>query len=396
MAITCANVFAEQGLRVIYFSAAENPAVDTGLSPLVESYSTGQTDILQHPSRLRALGMGLWNGKASAMMRDILKKVEPSETIIHLHAWTKALSPSIGKAIAHAGVPVVYTLHDFFIACPNGGFYNYPAAKICHLKAMSLACICTNCDVRNYGHKLWRVARQAVQRYAASIPSGIRYYISVTKFSENILRPYLPPAAEIFLVNNPVTYTLPGRPRNRATGNKLLFAGRISSEKGAILACEAARAAGVHLVIVGEGPLRASLQEKYPEVEFRGWLSSPELFREMLEAKALLFPSVWYETQGLIVLEALSVGLPVIVSDHCAASEFVDQQNGFTFKTGDAADLTDKIKALMEDPGTTAQMSKHAYEKYWQNPYLLEDYIRETLSIYNTILEKEKMSKNNS
>jgi len=245
MAITCANVLAEQGLRVIYFSAAADPAVDSGLSPRVENYSTGGTDILRHPSRLHALQLGLWNGKVPAMMRNILEKVDPAETIIHLHAWTKALSPSIGKVITHSGIPVVYTLHDFFIACPNGGFYNYPAAKVCTLKAMSLACICTNCDVRNFAHKLWRVARQAIQRYAGSIPSGIRYYISVTKFSENILRPYLPAQAEIFLLNNPVTFTLPGRPRNQATGDKMLFAGRISTEKGAALACEAARAAGV-------------------------------------------------------------------------------------------------------------------------------------------------------
>jgi len=330
------------------------------------------------------------------MMRNILEKVDPAETIIHLHAWTKALSPSIGKVITHSGIPVVYTLHDFFIACPNGGFYNYPAAKVCTLKAMSLACICTNCDVRNFAHKLWRVARQAIQRYAGSIPSGIRYYISVTKFSENILRPYLPAQAEIFLLNNPVTFTLPGRPRNQATGDKMLFAGRISTEKGAALACEAARAAGVQLVVIGEGPLKASLQEQYPEVEFRGWLSSQELFQEMLEAKALIFPSVWYETQGLIVLEALSVGLPVIVSDHCAASEFVDQQNGFTFRGGDTGDLTEKIKALVEIPGKAAQMSRYAYDKYWKNPFLLDDYIGETLAIYNRILEKEKTSKHKS
>jgi len=396
MAISCANILAERGLRVIYFSAAANPAVSPGLSPRVENYSTGQTDILRHPNRLHALRLGLWNGKVSAMMRNILEKVDPAETIIHLHAWTKALSPSIGKVITHSGIPVVYTLHDFFIACPNGGFYNYPAAKICHLKPMSLACICTNCDVRNYGHKLWRVSRQAIQRYAASIPSGIRYYISVTKFSENILRPYLPAQAEIFLLNNPVTYTLPGKPRNRATSNKMLFAGRISTEKGAALACEAARAAGVQLVVIGEGPLKTPLQEQYPEVKFRGWLSSHDLFREMLEAKALIFPSVWYETQGLIVLEALSVGLPVIVSDHCAATEFVDQRNGFTFRAGDTGDLTEKIKTLAEDPGKAAQMSRYAYDNYWKNPFLLDDYIRETLAIYSRILEKEKTSKHKS
>jgi glycosyltransferase involved in cell wall biosynthesis len=260
---------------------------------------------------------------------------------------------------------------------------------------MSLACICTNCDVRNYGHKLWRVARQAIQRHAGNLPGGIRYYISVTRFSEKIIRPYLPPGSEIFQLTSPVTHTLTGKPRNRATGNKMLFAGRISTEKGAAIACEAARKTGVQLIVVGEGPIKRVLQEKYPEVEFKGWLSTEKVFEEMLEAKALLFPSVCYETQGLTVLEALSVGLPVIVSDECAASEFVDQRNGFTFKSGDAEDLAAKMRVLTASPEKAEEMSRYAYEKYWEAPYLLDGYIQQTLDIYNTILEKERRIKNN-
>jgi len=390
VAITSANALAARGLRVIYFSAAEDPSRPPALSAAVENHSTGHADLLTHTSTLGAMRQGLWNKHAVVQLKAVLEKLDPSTTVIHLHSWTKALSSSIGRAIIHSGFTAIYTLHDYFIACPNGGFYNYQKSKICHLKPMSLACICTNCDVRNYGHKLWRVARQAIQSRIGELPSGIRYYFSVTKFSENILRPFLPPDSEIFLLNSPVTYSLPGRPRNHANSNKMLFAGRVSAEKGAAIACEAARIAGVPLIIVGEGPEKPSLQERYPEVLFKGWLSVQDVFTEMLEARALLFPSVCYETQGLTVLEALSVGLPVIVSDECAASEFVDMQNGFTFRSGDAGELAARIKAITEDSAKAEQMSKYAYDKYWHAPYLLDGYIQETLNIYNQILEKDR------
>jgi len=396
VAVTSANALSALGLRVIYFSAVENPAIPPALSPAVENYSTNHADLLGHANPIGAMRQGLWNKEAAVRLKHLLEKLDPSSTIIHLHSWTKALSSSIGRVVTRSGFTAIYTLHDYFIACPNGGFYNYQAGRICHLKPMSLSCICTNCDVRNYGHKLWRVARQAIQRSIGDLPAGIRYYFSVTKFSEDILRPYLPPDSEIFPLSSPVSFIPPGRPRNNASGNHMLYVGRISAEKGAALACEAARQINVPLIIAGEGPMKQYLQDKYPEVIFKGWLSTEKIFEEMLEARALLFPSVCYETQGLTVLEALSVGLPVIVSDDCAASEFVDTQNGFTFRSGDAADLASRIKAMTEDPAGAEEMSRHAYEKYWQAPYLLDRYIQETLTIYQQILEKDQRIKNRS
>lgn len=395
VAIGSANAMAEAGYRVIYFSAVEDPSRNT-LSGKIEQHSTRQPDILTHPSRIKALGQGLWNRKSARMLHTILEKLNPDDTIVHLYGWMKALSPSIGKVLTGSGFSVICSLQEFFTACPNGGFYNYRRNEICHLKAMSLSCICTNCDSRNYGHKVWRVARQAIQSNAGHIPGRIKHFISVTKFSENVIRPYLPPDADIYLVNNPVTHVEPGRPRADVSHGNLLFIGRLSAEKGIFLACEAALAAGVKLTIIGDGPLRSSLQEKYPDVIFKGWLSSSEIFAEMQRAKALVFPSVWYETQGIVVLEALSVGLPVIVSDSCAASEFVDQQNGFTFAGGNVEDLTRKIQLLFNDTSLAETMGQYAYDKYWKAPFLLDNYVRDVLQIYDTILEKDHVSNLNS
>jgi glycosyltransferase involved in cell wall biosynthesis len=319
-----------------------------------------------------------------------LKKLDPAESIVHLHGWIKALSPSIGKVLAESGFSVVCTLHDYFTACPNGGFYNYRQHDICRLKPLSIACICTNCDVRSYAQKSWRVLRQVIQRDLARIPGGIRHFISISAISEEILRPWLPPTAEFYLLSNPVGYALPGKPRADTTSKRFLYVGRLSGEKGTALACEAAVKIGASLTVIGDGPLRDELSAAYPSVEFRGWSTQAGIFETMLRSTALIFPSVCYETQGMVVPEALSVGLPVIVSDVTAAREYVDGSNGILFRSGDTGDLAEKMQALLLDDGKMEELSRHAYKKYWETPYSFDKFVADSLSIYRHILEKDK------
>ena len=135
--------------------------------------------------------------------------------------------------------------------------------------------------------------------------------------------------------------------------------------------------------------MEGMLQEKYPQINFSGWLSPEKVSEEMLHARALLFPSVWYETQGLVVLEAFSVGLPVIVSDQCAASEYVTPENGFIHTAGDIGDLAAKIKLLLTDAGRAETMSRHAHARYWERPLLRETHIDGAMAIYEQMLNEK-------
>jgi glycosyltransferase involved in cell wall biosynthesis len=388
VAISSANAYAGLGFRVIFFSAAgQEGRMD--LSDKVERYSTGQYDILHDPSRLHALRQGLWNAPAARLLKEVLSRLDPRESIIHLYGWMKALSPSVGKVITESGFPVVCSLQDYFTACPNGGFYNYPHNEICRLKPLSLACICSNCDVRNYGQKSWRVVRQAIQWNLGRIPRGIRHFISISKLSEDILRPYLPSSAAIHPLSNPVSYELPGRPRADTSRKTLLFVGRLSQEKGAALACAAASHIGARLVVIGDGPLREQLQAAYPTVGFRGWGSSTMIFEQMLQSTALVFPSIWQETQGIVVIEALSVGLPVIASDSTAAVDYIDGRNGLLFKSGDVHDLAQKMEELLLQPEQAEDMSRYAHKKYWDAPFSFDKFVADSLVLYRQIVAAE-------
>ena len=133
----------------------------------VHVHFLNKQDILHDTNRLRAIINGLWHKKSAVELERLLENFSNEDTIVHVHTWTKALSSSIFRSIAKSNLQLVITLHDYFCFCPNGGFYNYQKSEICNKKPLSLSCICTNCDVRSYPQKIWRLLRQKIQNHTS-------------------------------------------------------------------------------------------------------------------------------------------------------------------------------------------------------------------------------------
>lgn len=130
-----------------------------------------------------------------------------------------------------------------------------------------------------------------------------------------------------------------------STKNKYyLYVGRIAKEKGVELFCKAISELGYKAIIVGDGSEKRELEEKYPQIEFTGWKDKEEVIKYMEGAKALIFPSIAYETAGLTIVEAQTIGIPCIVNSVCAGTEFVDKNSGYIFT--DVEDLKEKIKKI--------------------------------------------------
>ena len=385
-AITTSLSIADKGYIVYYFCAV--PPIDKRLQnhPNIQVVCTEQADILTNPNRLYAAAQGLWNFQSAESMKKILSSLAKSETIIHIHGWTKALSHSPIFVAIRAEFPVLLTIHDYFLACPNGGFYNYPKDNICLLKALSPKCIGTNCDSRSYPQKMWRVARSIIQKYAARIPSGIMDFITLSNLSLEIIRPYLPYNANIFFLPNPIeTKKLE---RIEVENNRKYFAvGRLSPEKGMELFARAAKDLGVDIVFIGDGPTRTELAKINPEAQFLGWLPRHELMIKMRDARALVFGSKCYEAQGMAIAEAASLGIPSIVSDVTAGNELIiDNETGLLFHTNNQADLIQKMQKL-QDKTFAYNLSHNVYNRYWKNPPTYEKYSDELEKIYAKIID---------
>ena len=347
VAIATALTAKKMGQEVIYFTAVDpidSRLLDTGIRVI----STHQLEVLHYKNKIQGAIMGIWNIKAKYMLSELLDNLDPTHTIIHIHSWIKSLSPSIFAAIQQSGFKFVITAHDYFLACPNGGFYNYPHKRICRYKAMTGKCICTNCDRRNYAQKLYRALRQYVQNHILS--KSVVNLIFISHYSESLLEKQISFHYNSFFLRNLVSPIKSADCENSKVSKDLyLYIGRVTPEKGADLFCEAMKRTKFKGVLIGDGESREQLQKQYASeanITFAGWKKHEEITEYLMRTKALIVPSRWHETAVLTIPEVQwNYDMPVLVGDQCAGSEFVEEgKNGFIFKSGNVSSLVQTIQ----------------------------------------------------
>jgi glycosyltransferase involved in cell wall biosynthesis len=110
---------------------------------------------------------------------------------------------------------------------------------------------------------------------------------------------------------------------------------------------------------------------------------------ELEQARCLAFPSLWYETYGLAVDEAAARGVPVIVSDVCAAAERVQHNiTGWHTRAGSVDDLSHWL-GVVEEGGNAAKAGLAAYDAYWSSPSTPSQHTAALAGIYRSILERK-------
>lgn len=376
----------KRGVHVIYFSAISNNKGDICeelKKNNVETICLKECHIALTKSS-RALMKGLWNLNAYFRMCQLLEMLDPYTTIIHIQGWTKALSSSIMLAVKRKGFKQVITLHEYFTICQNGGLYDYKADCICKRKPGSISCFICNCDKRNYMHKIYRDLRQIIQRQTLkTVKPNIIY---ITNFSENKINISTKYIDSSYRLSNFVDISQ--KSRVKAEENEhYLFIGRVSAEKGIDIFCESITRCNVKGVVIGDGPLREKYKIIYPKIDFVGWKSQKEMATYLLEARALIIASKWYETMGLTIVEMQQYGIPCIVPHECAASEYVQENvTGLLYHIGNVDSLCQSI-SIMTDSEKSKNLSLNFYESIDFEKYSIINHINKLENIYFKILD---------
>ncbi|TKC00461.1 glycosyltransferase [Pedobacter cryophilus] len=374
-------------VKVYFFCATGSIDPELLNSGIEDIYHLEQNEAIKNPNKYHGILNGIFNIKSYQKISNILDNFNPNNTIIHVHGWTKSLSFSPIYACLKKKFHLIITLHDFFIACPNGGFYNYHKAEICTKIPLSLDCLTTNCDSRNYKIKLYRFTRTFLQNFIFNIYRKQINLISLSKLSYNILEPYIEKFNNISFIENPIDLERNGK-ADAIKNTNCIFIGRLSGEKGVEYFCEALKSLNLHNgIVVGEGDKLNELKIKYPMVKFLGWKTKEEIYTLLIKSRFLVFPSVWYETYGLVVQEAASYGIPSIVSDCSAAKELVTNNfDGLHFQAKNITQLSKCIDLLMTDNNLLHKLSLNAYSRFWNKNRSRSDYSTKVLSFYNMIL----------
>jgi glycosyltransferase involved in cell wall biosynthesis len=299
-------------------SGGEDIVVATEARLLRDAGHTVITHLETNPEDRRDAGRkfaaAVWNRSAAQRIGELALQAAPD--VVHVHNTWFALSPAILGRMRSLGLPVVMTLHNYRLICA--------AATLLRDGSPCRDCVGTH-PWHAVQHRCYRDSRAQSAVAAASIAvhqarrtwhKDVDRFLALNEFGrEQFIEGGLP-ADRIAVKPNSVTDPGPRPPPSRS--NTVVFLGRLTPEKGIAHLLDAWRSIPppLELVVVGDGPIAELVKAKAPDrVTFRGWLPPEEIGPLLLGARALAFPSVWYEGQPLVALEAAAAGLPVVFSD---------------------------------------------------------------------------------
>jgi glycosyltransferase involved in cell wall biosynthesis len=208
--------------------------------------------------------------------------------------------------------------------------------------------------------------------------------IHVSAFARSVAEPHLPAGTWHFVVPNPVDVEKQ-HPVAVRDNSDFVFLGRFTNEKRCVMFARAAARAGVAAVFLGEGPEEQAIRAANPDARVLPWGSAETVAQVLSKARALVFPSAWYETSGLVVAEALARGVPAIVASATAARDLIrDGVNGLLCEPGSLEDLAAGLRRLRDDDYAAA-MGENAFAVYWADPLSTSVHLDRLLDAYRSI-----------
>ena len=327
---------------------------------------------------VRAAAETLWSRRSAAEVARLLQTHRPD--VVHVHNTFPRISPSLHWAAAEAGVPLVQTWHNFRLLCPQ---------------AMLLreGRVCEDCVGRTpwpaLRHACYRGSRAqtgvlagmlVLHRVLGTWQDKVARHVVLNEFCRDKFVAAGLPAGRVVVKPNFVA--APAEAPDAGARQGLLFVGRLAPEKGIALLVEAARAGlPAPLTVLGDGPEAGRLRG-VAGIDWRGRQPPPQVYATMQRAAALVVPSLWPETFGLVVIEAFANGLPVIASRIGALPELVEHgRTGLLFTPGDTQALRHTLRAALADPAALARMGAAARRVYEQR-YTPERGLANLLRVY--------------
>jgi glycosyltransferase involved in cell wall biosynthesis len=313
----------------------------------------------------------VWSGSSYREIQDAIKQHDIQ--VVHFHNTFPQISPSAYYACTRAAVPVVQTLHNYRLLCPGATFYrDGSVCEACQEKSL-LSAVRHACYRQSRAATTATVAMLAVHRQLGTWQRQVTLYIALTEFARRKhVSAGLPP--ERITVRPNALDRDPGARVHHGgsdAGSFILFAGRLTEEKGVRVLLDAYEKFGlrVPLRIAGDGPLADEVRRRAGAlgglVEVRGLLSRDQVIDELKAARFLVFPSQWYEGLPMTILEAFACGVPVVASAIGGIPEMVEAgRTGWLVAAGDARLLAAEINAAWNSEAEIARRGAEARREF--------------------------------
>ncbi len=289
--------------------------------------------------------------------------------IVHVHNFFPILSPSIFDSCIEAGVPSVMTLHNFRILCPTCFLYYDDTIRERSLHGTCWWTVPLRVYRQSFMGTLALANMVETHKRRGTWRKKVDQFIALTDFAREKFVEGGLPADRITVKGNTVHDTTPGPgPGPGPSGGRhgALFVGRLSEEKGVKTLLDAWEGLAYPLRVVGDGPLDGDVRARAGRaIEPLGRLPPDEVRGEMNKASFLVLSSVWYEMFPMVVPEAFSCGLPVIVSRLAGLQSLVREgETGLHFDPRNSRDLAEKVKWAASHPAEMERMGQNARAEF--------------------------------
>ena len=360
----------DKGHEVAFFAMEHPLALDSKWS----NYFPSEVNLKSTASKLRFIPRCLGDRETASKFKSILAVFKPD--VVHLNNIHSQLSPVIAEIAHKQGCRVVWTLHDYKLLCPR-----YDCLR--NGKQPCEACFYDKCNVLR--HKCMK----------NSLPSSVIAYCEALKWNRERLEActdaFICPslfmeskmkqggfdARKLHHLCNFINVSKCEGERHDKHDDYYCYIGRLSHEKGVKTLTEVASLLPYRLIVVGDGPLSGELTGS-SNIEYAGSKDWEGVKSIVSHARFLVIPSEWYENNPLSVIEALSLGTPVLGARIGGIPELLEEgKNGLCFESGDKLSLARQIEKMFTlhfDYGTIAAAA--------QERFSAENYYTRIMDIY--------------
>ena len=338
---------------------------------------------------LKAAMRMVWSREAQRKLDQLLDQFKPD--VAHIHNIYHQISPAVLVTLKKRGIPIVLTLHDYKLVCPNyelytenevcnrcqGGKYYNAVLHSCLKNSRALSALAM---FEMYLHK----AQQVYER-------NVDCFIAPSQFMKSTILEWGARVKRVEVIPN-IVYTAvdAGVAQSAGADSGFLYAGSLSEIKGVQLLLDNFNQNRYSrpLRLAGSGPLAKAVvaaAKHNPNIVFLGQLNAQQLKKELKRAYAVIVPSRYHDNFPYAVLEAYAAGKPVIGANRGGITELIDTHyTGWLFEPNKLATLTAAVSHALANPTVVAEYGQHAY-KLAQTIYSPTAHYEQLLEIYNSV-----------
>ncbi|MDP2656239.1 MAG: glycosyltransferase family 4 protein [bacterium] len=351
----------------------------------------------EHPTGLRekihvAMRM-IYSHEAKRTFESLVREVKPD--IVHIQNIYHQISPSILDVCRKYHIPVVQTVNDYKLICPNYKLFCSGKIETLCKGGMFYREVFNRCTKRSFFASVLTAIEMYIHKWMHIYDKGVNYWIAPSKAVKDLLVEYGMPKTRIVTMYYPLDTTMIAPATT--VGSYLLCYGRLSEEKGfdtAIRAMKVLR--DYRLKIAGVGPQQEYLKQLCikegisDRVDFLGFVKGIALKKLVRQSALVLMPSIWYEVLGYSMTEAMAMGKAVLGARIGGIAEVLDMiDNRLLFIPGDYSDMAKKAQILLSNPHVSQQLGQKSRSWVQKNLFPLDHY-NKLMELYKKAIKSQK------